>query len=643
MTSTAQEIGVNADELLVRSLDEGFTGSLEGEHPELGLITLRLSAGEIVSAHGDDDDDALLRVAECAGLLDAAQTLELRGRLVAEGGASQLLAELLPAEVLEDLLWERFRENLCSFLRLPEPPVREELDTVLAGDLQVGVRSRELVGELRAQLKLVAGLEQQLSTSLSPWVGEPESESQRRIIELCTPRMTIWGLLAKSPWERTRTLALVRGMLAAGLIQSDSHVDDSGRAPGVGGARPLRPQDRARRRHLSATGSATPAEPRPERKGPRGPVPLRRVGVDGNKIITLVPLDDISGVHSTSQLPQAAAVSRPPTPAPLAPPPASGPPVSQGAPAPTHGGPPPPAAPPPRNQNLIIAALLLCIVVMAFLLGTRWNTPGGANPPPAAPAVTAAPLLTAPPEAQPAAPPEPVTSPTTPAVPPASTTIASPAPEASASEREPDRALQAERAARADAEARAAAEAKARAEAEARATAEQKARSEAETRAAAEAKARAEAEARAAAPKPVAAATTPKPVAAAVAPRPAASAPATPSAAPESSAASHLEDLSVDVSGGKVILRGKVGGKGQRALGLLTEDGERCEYGLRLPSTDSQVGLSRVPVASPLASQVTISQSGTTLLVRVTCKPEAVAPTLSANDTGFTLTLSQKP
>ena len=114
------------------------------------------------------------------------------------------------------------------------------------------------------------------------------------------------------------------------------------------------------------------------------------------------------------------------------------------------------------------------------------------------------------------------------------------------------------------------------------------------------------------------------------------------SSAAASSATGQLVDLEVSVSGGQVIIRGQQTGSGQRAMGFLVEEGNSCEYRVRLKGSTADLGFSRLPIASPLATAVSVSQNseGTTISVR--CTAGMVVPGLSASGSGFTLTLKQK-
>ncbi|HNC98850.1 MAG TPA: hypothetical protein PKW90_22140, partial [Myxococcota bacterium] len=106
-------------------------------------------------------------------------------------------------------------------------------------------------------------------------------------------------------------------------------------------------------------------------------------------------------------------------------------------------------------------------------------------------------------------------------------------------------------------------------------------------------------------------------------------------------APSTLSDLTVAVEADKLILRGTIAGAGQQAVGFLTEDGESCEYKLRMKNTASGLDFSKVVVASSLAQQVTVAQAGGSTTVAVGCSAGQVVPELTANATGFELVLRQ--
>jgi serine/threonine protein kinase len=105
--------------------------------------------------------------------------------------------------------------------------------------------------------------------------------------------------------------------------------------------------------------------------------------------------------------------------------------------------------------------------------------------------------------------------------------------------------------------------------------------------------------------------------------------------------ASTLADLKVGVEADKLVLRGMITGAGQPAVGFLTEDGESCEYKLRMKNTGSALDFSKIVVASALAQQVTVAEAGGSTTVTVSCSAGQVLPQLTANATDFELVLRQ--
>lgn len=109
------------------------------------------------------------------------------------------------------------------------------------------------------------------------------------------------------------------------------------------------------------------------------------------------------------------------------------------------------------------------------------------------------------------------------------------------------------------------------------------------------------------------------------------------SASAPSPAPSRLDDLELSVSSGRVVLKGLVGGAGQRAAGVLIEDEGVCEYRIKLSNTDLGQGVSGMPVASSVVRKVSVGQRDGSTYVTLTCTPGAGTPQLSASAQGFTL------
>lgn len=79
-----------------------------------------------------------------------------------------------------------------------------------------------------------------------------------------------------------------------------------------------------------------------------------------------------------------------------------------------------------------------------------------------------------------------------------------------------------------------------------------------------------------------------------------------------------LKDLTVDVSGGVVHVRAKLGGDPPRALGYeLSKPGGAEDYILKLAGTSNEVGIERIPVASGTVKELSIQSRDGALVIRL--------------------------
>lgn len=207
--------------MLLRCLDEGLTGALEAESPAVGPVAAYVMMGEIVAARAPDDDEIVLSLLTNGGHLGADLARGMRSELEAGASLAVILQDLVPESIVAHALAERFRENLAQFLAAVEEPTFLEMEAVFVENIQVGHESRVLVAELEAERALLAPLAADLTRTVWPGIATVTSEEQSRFVELCSPRISVRELLVRSPYERSRTLDVVRRMLDAGLLDSD--------------------------------------------------------------------------------------------------------------------------------------------------------------------------------------------------------------------------------------------------------------------------------------------------------------------------------------------------------------------------------------------------------------------------------------
>ncbi len=191
------------------------------------VIAVYVMLGDIVAAHADDDRDRLLTLLKNSGVAEAG-VIDARRAASSTASLTEELFEIVPEEALQELLAERFRENLFRFLQAESSTQYEEMESVFVDNIQVGHESRPLVAELDALVKATARLRCPPSLVLCPGGGTVKDAAPRRLLALCNPRLPLSDLLQRSPFEAGRTLALTMEMLERGVLVPVSPRDNEG-------------------------------------------------------------------------------------------------------------------------------------------------------------------------------------------------------------------------------------------------------------------------------------------------------------------------------------------------------------------------------------------------------------------------------
>lgn len=212
-------------------LDDGRTGCLTASDAGLGVVEVYVMTGEVLAAHATDDDVRLLARVSASGLLPAAILDSLAESCTAPGEFTEALYGVLDESVVQDLLYERFRENLFSFLGASRAIEFEPMEALFVANIQVGHDSSRLVEELASLRDRVAPL---LSSRLTLLPGEAAGSTPEDagIVELCVNGLTVAELLRRAGDEPNRVLQSAADLLDAGALRWDSALPAS-TAPSV--------------------------------------------------------------------------------------------------------------------------------------------------------------------------------------------------------------------------------------------------------------------------------------------------------------------------------------------------------------------------------------------------------------------------
>jgi len=183
-------------------------------------ITLFLFAGEVVGAAASDDDDRLIRRLLAARHLQASQLPHLR-KLAGEDPIAMILWEVLPEALTQQLVGDRFRENIARFLVCNSTSEFTAKDSLLGvPHLTIGHDTRALVGDLEVLIGRSAALRTAtgMTTLVQPGRPKPSDARERKLWSLLSEDSTISNVISKSPYEELDTLDLIVGMMDNGSI-----------------------------------------------------------------------------------------------------------------------------------------------------------------------------------------------------------------------------------------------------------------------------------------------------------------------------------------------------------------------------------------------------------------------------------------
>lgn len=218
MRQVSNDSPSRAKQHILRHLDAGATGCLFARLPNDVLVSIYLMLGEVLAAHSSDDRERLLRRLTNAGSIQGERLDALRNNVAQGHSITDELYDLVGDDVMQDLLHERFRENLFAFLQVQGTASFEPMESVMVENIQVGHDSRAVIEEIDALVVATARLREPPSLVLAPGAGTMKNPDHLRLASICHPRLPLHDLLQRSPWESGRTLGMVAEMLERGAL-----------------------------------------------------------------------------------------------------------------------------------------------------------------------------------------------------------------------------------------------------------------------------------------------------------------------------------------------------------------------------------------------------------------------------------------
>jgi hypothetical protein len=202
-------------------------------------VAVHLLHGDVVAATAADDDRQIVRMLQLQGLVDDDRAEQLE--TASDEGADVFgeILELGVGEALDEVLRERFRQNLCDYLSsVSTPKPFAQKGVIGIANIQMGHDTTALLDEICSDCDEAKTVD--VDALVVRGAGEPGDNPIRlAIAELvgAEPR-TVSSLLHEVPAEQTRARIVISALLEDGVLappgddpddlelQADQDVDD---------------------------------------------------------------------------------------------------------------------------------------------------------------------------------------------------------------------------------------------------------------------------------------------------------------------------------------------------------------------------------------------------------------------------------
>jgi len=205
---------------LLDSHADQLTGCFNAARRDGLGVKLYLNDGAIIAAHADDDDEGLVTRLISRGVLRPAQVVEIRHH-AGEEPLTDFLFNYVDEEMLSDLLYDRFRENIAQCIAGQGPVRFDPMDAVFVSNLQLGHDTADLLKTIDAIVEraedLIAARAVDRKLTLSD--ASPRKAEEELLASLLATPLTVSELLHDSPYEEYATYDLLMEMLADAVVE----------------------------------------------------------------------------------------------------------------------------------------------------------------------------------------------------------------------------------------------------------------------------------------------------------------------------------------------------------------------------------------------------------------------------------------
>lgn len=201
---------------LLRHVAKRSTGRLSVSSP-VGAITVYLMAGDIIGAETSADDAGFLRRVRLAGALPTARLRALDALSAAGEPLFGFLLDEVAPELIEPILFDRYRDNIVGFVAQDDLPRFEALPGVFVDNMQMGQNAARLIDSACKDADLAQRVEGSLEVVLGSEVARDEVE-QALLDHVGDEPIRVDDVLARAPVEPWTGLALVASLLDSGAL-----------------------------------------------------------------------------------------------------------------------------------------------------------------------------------------------------------------------------------------------------------------------------------------------------------------------------------------------------------------------------------------------------------------------------------------
>lgn len=191
-----------------------------------GATHAYLMGGQLVATERVDDLHQLVRMLSLRQLLTEEAARQLADRIEAGEPVFGSLLDAAPAELMDQLLFDRFRQNLCAYVDSLDQPRFDAMKSVFVENIQMGHDSAELLEECCGLVDTAAHLD--LDTRLVAGSTEPEEVWHQAIFaKLGTSPRSVSGVLLELPLETTLGRVIMLEMLEAGAALRAEELEEA--------------------------------------------------------------------------------------------------------------------------------------------------------------------------------------------------------------------------------------------------------------------------------------------------------------------------------------------------------------------------------------------------------------------------------